>query len=595
MSGTFDPYHRWLGISPKDQPPNHYRLLGIDLFESDPEVIRDAAERQMAHVRTYQLGRYVELSQQILNKLASAKTCLLNAKKKTAYDAALKGGSRPKRNNLDEDDVYALAPPVLIAKTPVDPRLYRTNLSSLSTNRIDEPDPSSKLPIYELKWWLQLGGVVAMSFVILALVAAYGKLWTTSTRLKPRQTASRRIKPDRTNVKIVAPNIPERPAARPPKLAKISGRTIDRGTKTQFRVMVLDQGTAHGRLRFSLAPGAPAGATIHPRSGMFAWTPRAPGEYFIKVCVSAYNRKDLGDQVAFHVVVRDATPSPAIFSVPRPAIAPKNIKIGSGTTPPSNMNPVLRSQRPKHGQRKSKYSVTKTTFSVELPSGIVLDSAAIDLRDTVRSEIKTLISKCRANNPAAIGFFQEGSDSVVAALANIKGKKPHGAAVLFYPGRNYGSPKPQYYITYRSGRRDGVLAIWDTDDQQQYWGNYSNGQRHGLCCLLNDEMLVAVLEYSYGKFDAIHLFADNRITKSLTDEDEAVADAAASAVLQQIDAIEHRLISDDRLFCKRVQEGFQMQIGILNRQRRAATSARRAERAAAQEQSLHNLRKAGGW
>lgn len=27
MGVPFDPYHKWLGIPPKDQPPNHYRLL----------------------------------------------------------------------------------------------------------------------------------------------------------------------------------------------------------------------------------------------------------------------------------------------------------------------------------------------------------------------------------------------------------------------------------------------------------------------------------------------------------------------------------------------------------------------------------------
>ena len=43
MPESFDPYYRWLGIPPKDQPANHYRLLGIDLFESNPEVIRDGA------------------------------------------------------------------------------------------------------------------------------------------------------------------------------------------------------------------------------------------------------------------------------------------------------------------------------------------------------------------------------------------------------------------------------------------------------------------------------------------------------------------------------------------------------------------------
>ena len=39
MTAPFDPYHKWLGISPKDQPPDHYRLLGIDRFESDLEVV----------------------------------------------------------------------------------------------------------------------------------------------------------------------------------------------------------------------------------------------------------------------------------------------------------------------------------------------------------------------------------------------------------------------------------------------------------------------------------------------------------------------------------------------------------------------------
>lgn len=85
----FDPYHRWLGIPPEEQPPDHYRLLGIARFESDPEVIRDAAARQMAHVRTYHLGPHAEMSQRILNELGIAKACLLNLQKKVAYDAAL--------------------------------------------------------------------------------------------------------------------------------------------------------------------------------------------------------------------------------------------------------------------------------------------------------------------------------------------------------------------------------------------------------------------------------------------------------------------------------------------------------------------------
>jgi hypothetical protein len=73
MSEAFDPYHRWLGIPPKYQPPDHYRLLGLEPFESDPEVIEDAAERQMGHVRKHQLGKHRDLSQRILNELGDAR------------------------------------------------------------------------------------------------------------------------------------------------------------------------------------------------------------------------------------------------------------------------------------------------------------------------------------------------------------------------------------------------------------------------------------------------------------------------------------------------------------------------------------------
>ena len=60
-------------------------------------MIRDAADRQMLHVRSYQLGQYSKLSQQVLNELAAARICLLNPDKKAAYDEVLRRrlGARP--------------------------------------------------------------------------------------------------------------------------------------------------------------------------------------------------------------------------------------------------------------------------------------------------------------------------------------------------------------------------------------------------------------------------------------------------------------------------------------------------------------------
>ncbi len=90
MTEHFDPYHKWLGIPPHEQPPNHYRLLGIELFECDPEVIDAAVSRQMAYLRTCATGPHVALSQTILNDIAAASLCLLDPEKKGAYDAKLR-------------------------------------------------------------------------------------------------------------------------------------------------------------------------------------------------------------------------------------------------------------------------------------------------------------------------------------------------------------------------------------------------------------------------------------------------------------------------------------------------------------------------
>lgn len=90
MSDAFDPYHVWLGIPPAEQPAHHYRLLGVAVFESSAEVIEGAADKQMAHLRTFQAGKHSALSQRLLNEVAAARICLLNPAKKQAYDAQLR-------------------------------------------------------------------------------------------------------------------------------------------------------------------------------------------------------------------------------------------------------------------------------------------------------------------------------------------------------------------------------------------------------------------------------------------------------------------------------------------------------------------------
>ncbi len=94
MSAEFDFYHKWLSIPPQEQPPNHYRLLGLGLFESDPDVIQAAADRQMSHVKTYKNGPQADLSQQLLNEIATAKLCLMKPQKRAEYDEQLRSKLR---------------------------------------------------------------------------------------------------------------------------------------------------------------------------------------------------------------------------------------------------------------------------------------------------------------------------------------------------------------------------------------------------------------------------------------------------------------------------------------------------------------------
>jgi hypothetical protein len=95
MGDEFDPYRKWLGIPADEQPPNHYRLLGIGLYEDDADTIATAADRQMGHLRTYQTGPHSALSQKLLNECAAARICLLNADKKAAYDHELRQKAAP--------------------------------------------------------------------------------------------------------------------------------------------------------------------------------------------------------------------------------------------------------------------------------------------------------------------------------------------------------------------------------------------------------------------------------------------------------------------------------------------------------------------
>lgn len=176
-----DPYHQWLGIPPQEQPPNHYRLLGLAIFESNPKVIESAADRQMAHVRTFQLSAHAALSQKILGEIAAARLVLLTPQRKAEYDERLMH-ELPMPNPLG-----GLTP---LAASPVTQMFDLADASLLpvgstpSTPLVEEPKPITPAPVKSLtrsrpapskaRTIMQIvqmvfGGVAGISIAILAL------------------------------------------------------------------------------------------------------------------------------------------------------------------------------------------------------------------------------------------------------------------------------------------------------------------------------------------------------------------------------------------------------------------------------------------
>ena len=117
QNAEFNPYRVWLGIPANKLPADYYSLLGLEKYESDPDVIESAADKVMAFVKTFQSGKYSKQSQQLLNEIAAARVCLLNEKAKAEYDAKLRAKEPPS----SPSQLGMVAPPPIIGGGAVPP------------------------------------------------------------------------------------------------------------------------------------------------------------------------------------------------------------------------------------------------------------------------------------------------------------------------------------------------------------------------------------------------------------------------------------------------------------------------------------------
>lgn len=212
MAQDFDPYYKWLGIPPKDQPPHYYRLLGLEPLESDREVIDAAANRVMAYLRSLATGEDAEHSQRLLNEVAAARQCLLHPQKKATYDEQLRlqlaakqpavpvEGAQPRAGITAGGPSAPQPPPAPPPPTiaPVPPRVF-SPVCSVPAHLVQETPargPSSRSaspkegPVGRNNTTLAWSGLLgAAAVVLLGLILAVSFSYRQpARRAEPRQT-----------------------------------------------------------------------------------------------------------------------------------------------------------------------------------------------------------------------------------------------------------------------------------------------------------------------------------------------------------------------------------------------------------------------
>jgi len=175
----FDPYQRWLAIPRAEQPPNHYRLLGIRLFEDDPRAIERAAQQRAMLLRSIELETHVDAAQRLLSEVATAGACLLTPERKQRYDLALRGRSAPAlvTTPTPQSSPVAKRPKTAgSAKPPSPPAVSRSGMSTAVSDLLDEMPKLEPKPLPPDKWAQWQKRLTHLAYVLIGIVVAAAAL-----------------------------------------------------------------------------------------------------------------------------------------------------------------------------------------------------------------------------------------------------------------------------------------------------------------------------------------------------------------------------------------------------------------------------------
>jgi hypothetical protein len=563
MSEAFDPYHRWLGIAPKDQPPHHYRLLGIDLFEDDPEVIRDATERQMAHVRKYQLGPHSAISQKILNELAAAKACLINRDKKVAYDAAIKAKLRGSGDSTEQfDQPLPLRPPspppppAPLTSIAGSPPLSAVNAVAKASTAIFAGEKSSRSRNKNKSLFIGLGTAVILGGALLTIY-----LFLTSDSKRPSENPG-------SKEPIALPSAP-------------AESTLNKTAQAQFGISDKPEQKS--------GDAAQAGVPLPDNRDVTGESDAAsknPGEVFPATIVtnpindfkhksneneqlpeSKPNAPDIG-KPSEDGITSSRGQSPGKLKKPLDRTSDAHINIGKDIKfpTPGKKNPA-------------------GAIILNLPSGKTFDHQvfSVDFK-YVEDDLKHKLKNQLKDNDNIGQVILLGSLKGAHAWGEQDKGKLNGELLAFYNDRI-----PKFCANYIDGKCDGILTKWNKNGECVYGCQYINGSRQGLCCYFKDNILRILVEMNNNNDTAVHLCSNSELIKSFASIEKAAIDEDAKMFIGEVKTVESEIKSIENDYKNQIKKEFSKiqnkLIGEANQQRRQQTLEKMNQRHTEQQQA----------
>ena len=139
-----------------------------------------------------------------------------------------------------------------------------------------------------------------------------------------------------------------------PVMAPISNQSILAGSLLSFPVSVTDPDLPTNTISFRLAAGAPAGASVHPTTGVFTWTPtlaQGATTNVIGIVATDNGAPSLSDTKNFTVVVISPNTAPVLDPVPDQTIDEGSaltvtLRARDADQPPDQLTYSLRSGAP---------------------------------------------------------------------------------------------------------------------------------------------------------------------------------------------------------------------------------------------------------